>query len=296
MPARGKMAGKTCIVTGASRGIGFYTARGLVMRGADVILIGHNRERGRDAVDRIRRATEAARTHADGSAEFVLVDLSVQDQIFKFAESFKHRYEQLDVLVNNAGGFFAERLETEDGIEKTFALNHLNYFLTTNLLLDVLKETGRRNPEETARIVNVASDAHRNARIHFDDLEFEEGYRPLDAYNQSKLANLLFTHELDRRPDDEAVTVNALHPGFVDTHIGKDHWLVGPLLSVIHFFFAKSAEEGAETPIYLASSSEVEGTSGKYFIDKKPVRSSPASYDEEAARRLWEISEEMTGM
>jgi len=290
------MSAKTCIVTGASRGIGFYAARGLVAKGADVILIGHNRKRGRDAVDRISRAIEADRQSAEGSAEFALVDLSVQDQIFEFAEDFRNGHERLDVLVNNAGGFFPNRRESEDGIEMTFALNHLNYFLTTNLLLDLLKETGRQKPEETARIVNVASEAHRDARIHFDDLEFEEGYRSRAAYDQSKLANLLFTYELDRRLEEEAVTVNGLHPGFVNTSIGKDHWLVGPLLSIIHFLFAISPEEGAETPIYLASSPEVEGVSGKYCIDEEPVRSSPGSYDEEAARRLWEFSEEMTGL
>lgn len=290
------MSGKTCIVTGASRGIGFYTARGLVMKGADVTLISHSWKRGRDAVDRIRRALEADRLDARGSAEFALVDLSVQGQIFEFAEDFRDGHERLDVLVNNAGGFFMSRRESEDGIEMTFALNHLSYFLTTNLLLELLKETGRQKSEEPARIVNVASEAHRDATIHFDDLEFEERYQPREAYNQSKLANLLFTYELDRRLDEKAVMVNALHPGFVNTNIGKDHWLMGPLLSVIHFFFAISPEEGAEPPIYLASSPEVEGVSGKYFVDKEPVRSSPASYDEETARRLWEISAEMTGL
>jgi len=290
------MSGKTCIVTGASRGIGFHTARGLVLRGADVILIGHNRERGRDAVDRIRRAMRADRASEGGSAAFALVDLSVQDQIFEFATSFNDQHARLDVLVNNAGAFFIDRRESADGIEMTFALNHLNYFLTTNLLLDLLEETGRQRPGETARIVNVASDAHRNAKINFDDLQFEEGYRPLDAYNQSKLANLLFTYELDRHLDKEAVTVNALHPGFVNTNIGDDHWLLGPLLSVIEFFFAISPEEGAETPIYLASSPEAEGISGRYFVDKEPVRSSAASYDEAAARRLWDLSAEMTGL
>lgn len=290
------MMGKTCIVTGASRGIGFYTARALALKGASVILVGHNRARGQDALDRIRHALASQDRDPGGSAAFSLVDLSIQDQICEFARSFKREHQRLDVLVNNAGGFFHRRRESADGIEMTFALNHLNYFLVTNLLLDRLQATADRKPGETARIVNVTSDAHRDGRIHFGDIQLEEGYTGRKAYNQSKLANVLFTYELDRRLDGDRVTVNALHPGFVDTQIAKDHWFVGPLLDALHLFFAKSPEEGAQTPIYLASSPEVEGVSGRYFIDKEPVRSSPASYDEETARRLWEISAEMTGL
>ena len=296
MSASDGMVGKTCIVTGASRGIGFHTARALVLKGADVVLIGHHRGRGERALHRIRDATEAEGAVARGAASFSLVDLSVQAEIRAFAESFRGEHDRLDVLVNNAGGFFFDRRESADGIEMTFALNHLNYFLLTNLLLDLLKGTGGERAEESARTVNVASDAHRDARIHFDDLQFETGYSGREAYNQSKLANVLFTYELDRRLRRDRATVNALHPGFVNTGIANDHWLTGPVLSLIHFFFAKSPEAGAETPIYLASSPEVEGMSGKYFIDREPVPSAPASYDEQTARRLWEISEEMTGL
>lgn len=296
MPENDRMCGKTCIVTGASRGIGFYAAQDLVLKGAHVVLIGHHRGRGERALDRIREAIEVEGHDAGGSAAFSLVDLSVQDQIRDFTASFKGKYEQLDVLVNNAGGFFTERRTSADGIEMTFALNHLNYFMMTNLLLDVLVKTGTQHAQEPARVVNVASDAHRGARMHLDDLQFEEGYSGRKAYNQSKLANVLFTYELDRRLDRDRVTANALHPGFVDTSLGKTHWLASLALSVIHLFFAKSPEKGAQTPIYLASSPEVKGVSGGYFIEKEPARSSPASYDEEAARRLWEISKEMTGL
>lgn len=174
---------------------------------------------------------------------------------------------------------------TGNGIE-TFE----SYFLVTNLLLDSLKAS------VPSRIVSVSSEAHRTGEMHFDDLQLKGNYTGVKAYGQSKLANLLFTYEFARRLEETEVTANALHPGFVDTHLGKQHWLIRPLLNVIHFLFAKSPEGGAETSVYLASSPEVGGVSGEYFIDKEPVRSSAASYDEEAAQRLWEVSEGMTGL
>jgi NAD(P)-dependent dehydrogenase (short-subunit alcohol dehydrogenase family) len=278
------MAGKTCIVTGASRGIGFQTARALALKGAHVVIIGHHHGRGEKAVDRIHQAEPEA------SVEFVFTDLMDQAQIREFNRTFRERHDRLDVLVNNAGAFFLQRGESPDGIERTFALNHLNYFLVTNLLLDLLKASA------PARIVNVASESHRGSEMHFDDLEFERRpYWGLAAYGESKLANLLFTYELDRRLEDADVTVNALHPGFVNTYIGKQYPLLRPFINIVHALFAKSPEEGAETPIYLAASPDVEDVSGKYFIDKEPVRSSEASYKEEDARHLWEISKTMTG-
>jgi NAD(P)-dependent dehydrogenase (short-subunit alcohol dehydrogenase family) len=213
-----------------------------------------------------------------------------QAQIREFNRTFRERHDRLDVLVNNAGAFFLQRGESPDGIERTFALNHLNYFLVTNLLLDLLKASA------PARIVNVASESHRGSEMHFDDLEFERRpYWGLAAYGESKLANLLFTYELDRRLEDADVTVNALHPGFVNTYIGKQYPLLRPFINIVHALFAKSPEEGAETPIYLAASPDVEDVSGKYFIDKEPVRSSEASYNEKEARHLWEISKTMAG-
>lgn len=281
---KNEMKGKLCLVTGASRGIGFYVARGLALIGADVVLASHNRERGESALRLIREYA------GNDSIAFMQVDLSSQDDIRSFTDSFKRQYERLDVLVNNAGGFFLKRQESIDGIEKTFALNHLNYFMTTLLLLNPLLAA------DSARIVNVASESHRNQHMHFDDLQFEHGYNPMTAYGQSKLANLLFTYELSRRLASIDVTVNALHPGFVGTHLGKQNPFVQIFLSPIHFFFAKKPEEGAETPVYLASSPQVEGVTGKYFIDQEPVHSSPASYDAEAAKRLWEISEQLCNL
>ena len=285
MAKHGQMAGKTCMVTGASRGIGFYTAQALARKGAHVVLIGHHHGRGQEAVDKIHQADPEA------SATFFYTDLMDQAQIRELNRTFRERYDRLDVLVNNAGAFFLRRGESPDGIERTFALNHLNYFLVTNLLLDLIKESA------PARIVNVSSESHRGNRMHFDDLEFERRpYWGLNAYGESKLANLLFTYELDRRLGQDDVTVNALHPGFVNTHIGKQYPLLRPIMNILHALFAKSPEEGAETVIYLASSPDVAGVSGKYFIDKEPVRSSSASYETGDARRLWEVSESMIGL
>jgi len=194
------------------------------------------------------------------------------------------------VLVNNAGAFFLRRQESADGVEMTFALNHLNYFLLTYLLLDRLKASA------PARIVNVASDSHRGALINFNDLQGKRGYNGFQAYGQSKLANVLFTYELARRLEGAQVTANALHPGFVATNIGKNNGLLARLVMPIAQLNAIRPEEGARTGVYLASSPDVEGVSGTYFTREKPVQSDPASYDLQAARQLWEISAEMTGL
>ncbi len=278
------MAGKTCLVTGASRGIGFHTARALAHAGARVVLVGHNRERGQVAVEKIRAEKDGA------PVEFMLADLSRQDETRQFAAAFRENHERLDVLVNNVGGFFLSRSETADGLEKTFALDYLNVFLLTNLLLDLLQESA------PARVVNVSSAMHRRARMHFDDLQLESGYSSWEAYGQAKLAVVLFTYELARRLEGTGVTANALHPGFVATNIGQQNALIGLLMKVVYLFRGVSPEEGAQTSVYLATSPEVEGVSAKYFVDQKPVRSSPASYDQEAARKLWEMSEKLTGL
>ena len=277
------MGGKICLVTGASRGIGFQTALGLARKGAFVILASHDRKRGEKAAHLINAYVMRK------VADFMLVDLSSQEQIREFTETFKEKYDRLDVLVNNAGGFFLKRRESVDGIEMTLALNHLNCFMTTLLLMDPILASG------AARILNVSSERPRGHHLNFDDLQFEGGYNGVHAYGQSKLANLLFTYELACRLNSTEVTVNALHPGFVKTHLGKQNRVVRVVMNVLHLF-AKSPKKGAETPMHLASSPNVAGISGQYFIDKKEVRSSPESYDSVAAERLWIVSEELSGL
>lgn len=275
--------GKVCIVTGATSGIGKETARVLAHQGGTLILVGRNPEKTAATVEEFRREADTP------NIEYLLADLSSQDEIRRLAEEFKSRHNRLDVLVNNAGGFFLWHQESADGIEMTFALNHLGYFLLTDLLLDVIMASA------PARIINVSSGSHLRAKIDFDELQDRRGFSPLNAYGQSKLANVLFTYELARRLDGSGVTVNALHPGFVATNIGSNiGWfmrVIRPLMNLR----ALSVEEGAETVIYLATSPEVESITGKYFFRCKPVSSSEFSHDAAAAKRLWQLSEEMTG-
>ncbi|NQT74786.1 MAG: SDR family oxidoreductase [Chloroflexi bacterium] len=279
------MKGKICMVTGATSGIGLATAKELAGQGATVILTARNPEKGESTVDRIQRET------GNSSVEFMLADLSIQAQIRDLAREFQNRYSRLDVLVNNAGAIFLKRQLSAEGVEFTFATNYINYFLLTNLLLDTLKASA------PSRIVNVSSDMQKNAKIDFDDLQAERKYSSFGAYGQSKLAIILFTYELARRLEGTQVTVNAVHPGFAASNIGKNNGWLGKIVVPMLKPFAMSPAKAAETSIYLASSPEVEGTTGKYFMKKsKSVPSSPITYDEAAAQRLWEISTQMTGI
>ncbi len=275
---------KVCLITGATAGIGLATAREVARRGFRVVLVGLSEERASEAVRQIARET------GSDSVDVLLADLSVQEEVRRLATTFARCYDRLDVLVNNVGAVFLRRVETADGIERTFALNHLSPFLLTNLLLDRLKASA------PARIVNVSSGSHRAARIDFDDLQGRKRYNALAAYGQSKLANVLFTYELARRLAGSGVTANVLHPGVVATTIGHNNGpLVALVMRLIHLR-ALSPEEGAETSVYLATSPEVEGVSGRYFEQKQPVRSSEASYDVAVARRLWQVSAELCGL
>jgi len=276
------MRGKVCLVTGATSGIGLVTARELARQGARVVLVGRSREKCDAAVQQVR--VQAG--HAE--VEALLADLSSQQQIRELARQFIARYPRLDVLVNNAGGLWLERRLNADGIEMTFGVNHLAYFLLTQLLLDTLKASS------PARIVNVSSRAHRKATIDFDNLTGERDFSGWRQYCRSKLMNLLFTYELDRRLRGTGVTVNALHPGWVYTGFAGSNGLRGAALQFLARFFAIGPEEGARTMVFLATSPDVAGVSGRYFVRAKAVASSPASYDLEAARRLWEVSEQMT--
>lgn len=280
------LTGKIMFVTGATSGIGYHIALALAERGAHVVVGARNDDRGQQALRKMRQAAPQA------SLEYLAGDLSSMEQVRQVAADYLERHARLDVLVNNVGGFFPRRLLSGDGYEKTFALNHLSYFLLTNLLLDCLLSSA------PARVVNVASASHREARIHFDDLQLENGYGVgLKAYGQSKLANVLFTYELDRRLEGQRVTSNALHPGFVRTGLPTKH-MFWPLrvFAWLAFLFGMSPEEGAQTPVKLAAGPALEGVSGKYFRAGREVRSSPRSYDEQTARRLWEISEQLTGL
>jgi NAD(P)-dependent dehydrogenase (short-subunit alcohol dehydrogenase family) len=279
------MQGMVCLVTGATAGIGQVTATELCRLGAHVIIVGRSSERCAATQALIRTAARADRVDS------LVADLSSLSEVRRLAGLVRERYPRLDVLVNNAGAMFWKRSESTDGIEKTFALNHLSYFALTNLLLPLL-----RNSAPT-RIVNVASDAHKGGVITFDDNQFKQKYSGWKAYQQSKLANIMFTYELARRIQGSGVTANALHPGFVRTNFlqvfndAPAGWLIKSVANVI----ALSPEKGARTSIYLASSPEVEGVSGRYFVKEKPVESSPQSRDQAAWERLWRLSVEMTG-
>jgi NAD(P)-dependent dehydrogenase (short-subunit alcohol dehydrogenase family) len=280
----GTMAGKTCVVTGATSGIGEVTACELARRGARVVLVGRSPERCAATLARMRDATGTS------AAESLIADLSSQSSVRQLADQVRARCDRLDVLVNNAGGMFLTRRESVDGIEMTLALNHLSYFLLTNRLLPLITAS------TPARIVNVASEAHKGASIHFDDLQRRRRYSGWRAYQQSKLANILFTYELARRLEGTGVTVNTLHPGFVRSGFFRDMegwrgWVIRQGAAL----FAIAPEQGARTVIYLASSPEVAGVTGRYFFKEKPAISSAASHDQAVAQRLWQVSEELTG-
>ncbi len=287
------MSGTVCVVTGANSGIGKATATELARLGARVVMVCRDEGRGREAQAEIRAAAQKAHPSREDTIDLQIADLSVQEEVYHLGETIRADYDRLDVLVNNAGVFLESREETDDGIEATFAINHLAPFLLTHLVLPRLRETAGRTGE--ARIITVSSEAHRGASLNFDDLNAEESYNPLQAYAQSKLANILFTHELARRLQDEGILVNAVHPGVVNTNIWRGSgWIswIGGLFSWLY----KRPEEGARSVIYLAASPEVEGVTGQYFKETEVVNPSPEAYDEKAEARLWKISREMTGL
>jgi NAD(P)-dependent dehydrogenase (short-subunit alcohol dehydrogenase family) len=281
----GIMDGKLCIVTGATAGIGYCTALEIARMGASVIIIGRNQAKCLTTVKMIQEDA------GNRSVEFLLADLSSQEQIRTIARIFYEQHDHLDVLVNNAGGFFLRRTLSVDGIEMTLAVNHLAYFLLTHLLSDALKAS------PSPRVVNVSSGSHYNEHMDFYDLQLSRFYNPVQAYGRSKLANILFTYELARRMAGTDVTSNALTPGMVATDIWKkvSRWLT-PLINPIMQRIAQTPLEGAQTSIYLATSPEMEGVTGKYYADKHPIRSNSISYDLEVAQRFWEISLDLVGL
>jgi NAD(P)-dependent dehydrogenase (short-subunit alcohol dehydrogenase family) len=284
------MTGKTVVVTGGNSGIGYETAAALGAAGARVLVTARNADKGRAAVSAL-----TSRLDGSGQLQLVVFDLADLSSVRRGAEEILELAPRLDVLVNNAGLVLSERSETVDGFEATFAINHLGPFLLTNLLLERLRMS------VPARIVNVASSAHSAARkgMPFDDLETTKvRYRGMRVYGQSKLANILFTLELARRLAGSDVTANSLHPGTVRTGYGADGDARGLLafgIRIAQPFFLSPAQ-GARTSVYLASSSEVDDVSGKYFVKCKEKQPRKWAQDSEAAKRLWQVSEDLVGL
>jgi NAD(P)-dependent dehydrogenase (short-subunit alcohol dehydrogenase family) len=280
------LGGKTVMITGASSGIGRAAALGLARMGAELVLVCRSRERGERALDEVRRRT------GNDHLTLLLADLSSQAQIRAVADEFLATERPLHVLLNNAGVVVIRRTETADGIETTFAVNHLAYFLLTALLLDRIKASA------PARIVNVASDAHSMAGgpLDFDDLQGLKRYGGMRNYGMSKLANILFTRELARRLAGSGVTTNCVHPGFVGSNFAKNNGVIARLVMTLLRPFARSPEKGAETAIYLCASRAVESVSGEYFQDLQPAVPKDYAQSDPDARRLWEVSERMTGL
>lgn len=280
------LSGKVALVTGATSGIGKATAYELARMGATTVIIGRNPDKVQQTIEEIRQSTGQ---QVDG----IIADLSLMSQVRTAAEQFKSKYDRLDILVNNAAMGAAEYQLTSEGFEKMFALNHLSYFLLTNLLLDRIKASA------PARIINLSSSVHQQANLTFDDLqsEHDRGRAGLKAYGRTKLMNILFTRELARRLSGTGVTVNAVHPGVVATSIWSGvGGIFGTIVGFLAPFLMKTPEDGAKTSIYAATSPEIEGQTGLYFSNNEAIFPSDQAQDAEVARHLWEISAQMTGL
>ncbi len=280
----GGMGGKVILITGGTSGIGKAAATALAGMGANVVITGRNEERGRRALQEIREES------GNDGVELMLADLAVQSEVRRLAEEFREHHDRLVVLINNAGLVLSERTETPDGIEMQLAINHLAPFLLTNLLLDLLKKSA------PSRIVTVSSDAHRWGSMDLDDLQSRKRYRAFPVYGRTKLANIMFTHELAERLEGTGVTANCLHPGSVNTNFAVSSRSPFTLLFRAFKPFMRSPEQGADTLIYLVASPEVEGMTGKYLVDRRVKAASDAAYDQTTRKELWEASEELTGL
>ena len=278
------LTGQNIVVTGATGGIGKATAMGLAALGARVGIVGRDRARLTASADELRLGS------ANDEIDTFEADLSAQAQVRRVAAEVQEQYPRLDVLVNNVGGLWAHRHVSPDGLELTFALNHLAPFLLTSLLVGRMVAAGR------GRIVTVTSSAESFGRIDFDDLQSTKSYSGQRAYNQSKLANVLFTYELARRLNGTTVTVNAVHPGVTNTSFGVADQPRSYSMSWMARPFMRSPERGADSVVWAASSSELDGVTGGYFHDRRPKRSSERSHDEATAKRLWQVSEELVGI
>lgn len=274
---------KLCLITGATSGIGKATAKELAKLGFDLIITGRSEEVGKGFSNSITKKYKI-------NCEFIRCDISSLNDVKTFAEKVKSKYERFDVLINNAGSRFSNYQKSVDGIELTFATNHLGHFLLTNLILDLLKKS------DSARIINVSSSSHSGKKINIDEIAFPKNYDRREAYGQSKLANVLFTYELARRLNGTNITVNALDPGGVATNIGKNDGLISWAKHLVYYLIKGqllSPKNGARTSVYLSVNDTVEGVSGKYFYRQKEINSSDESYDIFNAKRLWELSERL---
>ncbi len=286
------MIGKRILITGATNGIGKQAALELAKMGASLVII------GRDEIKTVKVARDIMQVSGNTDIDILVADLSSMEEIRRIASEFRQKFNRLDVLLNNAGALFSKFETSVDGYEMTFALNHFSYYLLTMLLLDIIKLTARDHGE--ARIINVSSSAHSaagNDGLRLDAINDRSQFRAFRVYGGSKLANLLFTYQLARRLEGAGISVNAAHPGLVNTGFGDNmtgfmRYLFGLMKKVA----GRSPQKGAETLIYLAASPEVAGISGKYFIDKQQKRSSDISYDEEQQRALWDYSANATGV
>ncbi|MFX1296687.1 MAG: SDR family oxidoreductase [Promethearchaeota archaeon] len=272
---------KIIMITGANSGIGKATALGLAEMGATIVMVGRSKERSEIALKEIKEQTR------NPNIDLIIADLSSQKDIRNLVKEFKNKYQKLDVLINNAGIILSKRQESADGIEMQLAVNHLAPFLLTNLLIDILKAS------TPARVIMVSSNMHKGAKLDFSDLQSKKKYNAFKTYGTTKLALTIITYEFARRLEGTGVTVNALHPGVIKTNLGRDmNWFMRGFTKV----FFKSPKKGAQTSIYLATSPEVEGITGKYFASKREEKSSNATYNEEVAKRLWQISVELTNL
>lgn len=274
------MKGRICLVTGASSGIGKITALELAKMGTTAVLVCRNKDRGE------RARAEIIQASGNAAVDLMLCDLSSQRQVRSLASEFKGRYKKLHVLLNNAAAVPGHRTITEDGLETQLAVNHLAPFLLTHLLLDVLRKSA------PSRVINVSSGMYKTASLDFNNLQGEKSYRPMKMYAKTKLLNIYFTYELAQRLEGTGVTVNCLAPGFTATSLGRDF---SPLSRFVMKTFAHKKEIGAQTSIYLASSPEVERVTGKYFEKMKDTPTSPPTHDKDIARRVWEVSQLLTG-
>ncbi len=279
------MTGKTVLITGGTGGIGKAAAVGLASMGARVGITGRDRARGEQA------AADIADESGSPAVEVFVADMSSQKEVRRLAGDILAAFPRLDVLLNNVGGFWAHRHLTADGLEHTFALNHLAPFLLTNLLLE------RLTASAPARVITVSSGAHSMGRIDFDDLMGEQDYSGQRSYNQSKLANVMFTYELARRLDGTGVTATALHPGMTNTSFSTEdpHRRMAPIVFLVRPFM-KSPKRGADTAVYLASSPEVEGVTSRYYVNRKTKKSEESSYDGATTARLWRLSTDLVGI